>query len=227
MSIEINQISKSYGDMPVLEKFSLTFESRGIHCLYGPSGCGKTTLLKVITKLLKADSGSVVRTGKEKISFVFQEERLLPWYSVYDNIEFVLKPLSSDQRQDKIEKVLALVKLLDFKDYKPEALSGGMKQRVALARAFAYEGNVLIMDEPFKGLDLSLKHELMDAVKQFYHEHEMQVIFITHDLDEALYLASDIYCLEGPPLRQIFHFKVAEYEELEIVKRSIASLYNK
>lgn len=227
MSIKVNQISKSYEGVCVLNDFSLSFESRGIHCLYGPSGCGKTTLLKVITELIKPDTGNVIRTGKEKISYVFQEERLLPWYTVYENIDFVLKHLPYEERTVKIQGVLDLVKLWDFKGYKPDALSGGMKQRVALARAFAYEGNVLIMDEPFKGLDLSLKEELMDAVKQFYREHEMQVIFITHDLEEALYLASDIYCLEGPPLKSLFHFKVQDSSSLESLKQSISKIYNK
>lgn len=227
MSIKVNQISKTYDGIGVLENFSLTFESGGIHCLYGPSGCGKTTLLKVIAELLKPDKGNVFRTGKEKISFVFQEERLLPWYTVYENIDFVLKHLPYEERTVKIQGVLDLVKLWDFKTYKPDALSGGMKQRVALARAFAYEGNVLIMDEPFKGLDLSLKEELMDAVKAFYREHEMQVLLITHDLEEALYMASDIYCLEGPPLKTIAHLKISDFLGQESIRKRISEIYNK
>lgn len=215
MGIEFKNISKSYSGFPVIDQFSLSFNKVGIHCLFGPSGCGKTTLLNLLFDLLPLDSGEIKKAPNEKLAYVFQEERLLPWKTVEENIHFVLHDLLESERLKRTESILKLVRLWEFRRYKPDALSGGMRQRVALARAFAVNASILVMDEPFKGLDMSLKKSLMDAVKTYCLDHRVQVIFITHDIEEALYIATDIYYLQGPPLKIKSHFDLLDSEQFQ------------
>lgn len=206
MAITINNLSKKYDDVIVFDRFRITFEGEKIHCLFGPSGCGKTTLLNIIAGLESLDAGQVVGLENRKCAYVFQEERLLPWRTVHENIAFVLKgKMPEDQIAAKVDEVLELVQLEAFRNHYPEALSGGMKQRVSLARAFAYDAEVLLLDEPFKGLHLELKLSLMDYVVGYWLKYKPQIVFTTHDQEEAVYLASDIYFLEGPPAMLINH----------------------
>ncbi len=210
MSVNISHVYKAFETLKVLDDFSIAFAEKGVHCLFGPSGCGKTTALNVLSGLLEPDGGTVTLSEGEKLAFVFQEERLLPWCTVYDNVAFVLKGLSHDERHRRITEALEVVQLEKFQGYYPQSLSGGMRQRVALARAFAYGGTTLVMDEPFKGLDRGLKLPLMELVKAYAETSGRQVIFITHDVEEALLIATDIYQLAGPPLRIEAHYKLAE-----------------
>jgi NitT/TauT family transport system ATP-binding protein len=135
-------------------------------------------------------------------SYVFQEPRLLPWYSVYENIDFVLKDVYNDSDRDSIiNNYIEMVDLSEYKDYKPRALSGGMAQRVSLARAFEYPSNVLIMDEPFKGLDIKLKQEMISLFERLWNKNKKTVIFITHDIEEAVTLSHIIYIISGHPVK--------------------------
>lgn len=198
--MEISNLSKSFGELKVIDDLSISFCQDKIHCLFGPSGCGKSTLVNIMTGIIEADSGIINGIEKKSFSYVFQEDRLLPWATIEENILFVLQSSYDATKAKEIaDKYLSLVKLEDFKNLYPEELSGGMKQRASIARAFAFSGDILIMDEPFKGLHLEIKRELMDYIRTNLVNNKI-TFFITHDVDEALYLADSIYTFKGPPL---------------------------
>lgn len=158
MSILINNLTKKFNTLVVLENLTAVFEENSINCILGPSGCGKTTLLNIMCGLLDYDSGILTGLSDKKFSYIFQEDRLLPWCTVLENILFVLESHYSKEEALKIALIhIDMVGLKDYKDYYENELSGGMKRRVSIARAFSYPFDILIMDEPFKGLDLELK----------------------------------------------------------------------
>ncbi len=200
MAFIISKISKKFGELEVLNQLSLRLEEHQLICILGPSGCGKTTLLNIISGVLPADQGEIVGLHDKTISYLFQETRLLPWKTVGENIDFVLKDrLSKSQRAQAIARYVEMVGLKDFINYYPDQLSGGMKQRVAIARAFAYPADILLMDEPFKGLDVQLKTSLMQAFSDLWMMDQRSTIFVTHDIDEALLLGDTIYVLTARP----------------------------
>ncbi|NFV12217.1 ABC transporter ATP-binding protein [Clostridium sporogenes] len=187
---------KSYGDKIIFKDLNLNFEKNKITAILAPSGYGKTTLLNIIAGLDKLDSGNFIMKS-QSISYMFQEDRLLPWLTVYENIAFVLKSNTFKcEMENIIDKYLELVKLKEYKDYTLDKLSGGMKRRVALARAFAYKSEVLIMDEPFKGIDLALKKETISTFLKLWKKDKKTVIVVTHDINEAKLLAHNTYFLE-------------------------------
>ena len=196
MGIRIENISKSFGSLRVLDDFSLNLEKGKVHCLFGASGCGKTTLLNIIAGIEKPDSGKVMYDEDIRISYIFQEDRLLPWLSAEENILFVM------EKEDKqiADKYLDIVGLSGFSHYLPSELSGGMKQRVSIARALCCHPDILIMDEPFKGLDQQLKMQMMDHIKDYMKTKKVTALFVTHELWEAEYMGDIIYSLKGLPL---------------------------
>lgn len=198
--IRLENICKSYGNIVLFKDFNAEFEEHKIHCILGGSGVGKTTLINIIAGIVPPDSGTVYLPEGSIPSYVFQEPRLLPWYNVYKNIEFVLKEqYSPEERKVIIEKYLAMVDLEDSIDSSIASLSGGMVQRVSLCRAFAYPSNLLFLDEPFKGLDSKLKEGVLESFMRIYKEDLRTVFFVTHDLDEAFFLADYIYVLKNRP----------------------------
>jgi len=215
MNVFVKNIYKSYGELKVLENFNLELDKGRIHCFFGPSGCGKTTLLHIMAGILKADSGDITMSQGMRFSYIFQEERLLPWMTVEENVALVLQNLKDQPWVDRqVKASLSLVELNDFAHYYPSELSGGMRQRVSIARAFAYEGDVLAMDEPFKGLHLQLKQNLMDAIYKYWVLHKPHTYFITHDIDDALYIADDVYIFDGPPMRIVEKINIQVPHEL-------------
>lgn len=203
--IKLNNIFKSYNNECLYDNFNIEFEENKISCILGSSGLGKTTLVNMITGLTKADSGEILLPDNSAFSYVFQEPRLLEWYNVYNNIDIVLrKHYSPSERKKIISEVLNLVDLQEFSKYKISELSGGMAQRVSIARALAYPSNILILDEPFKGLDYKLEEDLTSKMKNILSEDKRTVIYITHDIDKALFLSDCIYILNNRPI-QIVH----------------------
>jgi len=200
MGIEIKYITKAYNDLEVFNDFSLSLPKGKISCILGPSGCGKTTLLNMIGGIVKQDKGSIEFNNKTNISYIFQEPRLLPWKTVQGNIEFVVKGLKNEEKPDNIDQYIKMVGLSKFKDYYPASLSGGMKQRVAIARAFIYPSDLILMDEPLKTLDPRLKLNLMKIFLKIWQYDKRTVIFVTHDVDEALILGEEIFIFSSTPV---------------------------
>ncbi|MGM0530912.1 MAG: ABC transporter ATP-binding protein [Bacteroidota bacterium] len=201
MSIQLKNISKSFKDVEVYRNFSLNLPENKISCILGPSGCGKTSLLNMIGGIMCQDSGTIAGVEDKVLSFIFQEPRLLPWKTVEANLEFVLKGVSLEDKESIIHRNLQIVGLQDFARFYPNQLSGGMKQRVAIARAFCYPTNIILMDEPLKTLDPKLKWNLMKTFLRLWREDRRTVIFVTHDVDEALVLGEEIYVFSRPPVR--------------------------
>ncbi|QXM06856.1 ABC transporter ATP-binding protein [Crassaminicella indica] len=218
MTLKIQQLYKSYQRLVVFENFNINIPQEHITCILGPSGCGKTTLLNTISGIVKAEAGEFLGFGDKVIGYLFQEPRLLPWKSVWGNIEFVLKDVYSKEEREKIiSQYIKMVNLEGFEDYYPKDISGGMLQRVAIARAFAYPSDILLMDEPFKGLDLKIKRELIDAFIKLWMKDLRTVIFVTHDIEEAISLGDRIYIFSKAPVKIKKSFEIATAKE----KRSL------
>ncbi len=199
--ISINNLSKKYDDNVLFENFCFEVPEGSITCLLGPSGSGKTTLLHMIAGLTKPDKGEI--SCKTDVSYIFQETRLLPWATVRENLEFVLRSKNQDKVWSSavIHRNLSLVNLLEYCDYYPNQLSGGMKQRASIARALAHDGDIILMDEPFKGLDKELKKDIMIKIKELGKKSKKTILLVTHDEAEAIFLADAIYELEGKPVK--------------------------
>ena len=184
--IKLENINKEYGEKIVFENLSLSIEENAVTAVLGESGVGKTTLLNIL-------SGAASYTGKmqndsRKVSFVFQEDRLVPFMTVNENLEFVLG------KGDYTEK-LRQVGIEEYKDSYPSSLSGGTARRVALLRAFLYDGDLMLMDEPFSALDLSTKYKVMQLFLKLWEQKRITAIIVTHDIEEAVFLAKRIVVL--------------------------------
>jgi NitT/TauT family transport system ATP-binding protein len=200
MLYSLREISKSFGDLRVLDSFSLDFPIRKVTVVLGPSGCGKTTLLNILSGLLPADAGERCGFEDARYSYVFQEPRLIPSLSVLRNVELVLRAsLSPEESRERALRFLSAVGLQEARDLKPAQLSGGMRQRTALARAFAYPADLLLMDEPFQSVDLKTRIGLMDAFLELQAEDPRTVVFVTHEVKEALYLGDAVVVLSDKP----------------------------
>lgn len=175
-------VSKSFNGEIVISKKTIEFPQKGIVCIFGPSGVGKTTVFNLIAGLIYPDEGEVKVT--EDISMVFQEDRLIPWLSAIENISLVLKDRELGLNMAK--EYMNDMKLTDIVNKKPQELSGGMKRRVAIARALAYDKSIMLMDEPFKGLEEELKNQIMDQVIKL--SSDKLIVIITHVKAEIEYL---------------------------------------
>lgn len=192
MAIEIKNAGFAYGSHPVLKDFSLKLPESGWVCLFGPSGCGKTTLLRCLAGLLSLQSGKITGLEQKKASFVFQEDRLLPWVTAEENVAFVLPEKAGARCW------LKKAGMGDFADKRPPQLSGGQRRRVAVARALAYGGGALLLDEPFSALDSVSRGEMAELIDR--EAPDALKLLVTHDRAEADLLADTIFLLAGPPL---------------------------
>lgn len=209
MGYRIEGISASYGGLPVLDAFSLSMRSESVTVVLGPSGCGKTTLLNVIAGIKAPDSG--LREGFEdcRFSYAFQEDRLLPWLSARENLAYALSgALDREAALERVDRFLEVASLSAFAASRPRELSGGMRQRLSLARAFAYPSELLLLDEAFKAVDLRAKMDLMDAFLALMREERRTVVCVTHDIEEAVYLADEVLVLSDRPARVVDGFAV-------------------
>jgi len=211
--LEIDSLGKTYGSgekaTEAIRNLSFTVEEKELVCVVGPSGCGKTTLLKCIAGLLPPTRGRATLNGREvtgppeEMALVFQEysRSLMPWTSVRNNVLLPLrhKSLSRAERSTLVEESLEAVGLTGFIDHYPWQLSGGMQQRVAIARALAYQPSILLMDEPFASVDAQTRGDLEDLVLQVQAEYGITILFVTHDIDEAVYMADRVIVLTHAP----------------------------
>jgi NitT/TauT family transport system ATP-binding protein len=212
-ALEVRNVAKSYGTgataKQVLSDISVDVRRGELVCIVGPSGAGKTTLLRCLSGLHQPTSGEVLLNGTrvdgppEQLAVVFQDysRSLLPWMKVAANVEFPLleKKMSKADRKALVEEMLTAVGLQEHSGKYPRQLSGGMQQRVAIARALAYRPSVLLMDEPFASLDAQTRAELEDVVLELRDEYGVTIVFVTHDIDEAVYLGDRVVVLSGAP----------------------------
>lgn len=196
----LSNVQKSYGDLRVLDGVTLEAERDRILAVLGPSACGKTTLLSLIAGLIAPDRGEIEGLAGKAVSYAFQEPRLLDWLTVEDNIAFVLEDLMPRAAaRAASRRYLERMGLADCRCSYPRRLSGGQRQRLAMARALAYPSRILLMDEPFRSLDLGLKIELIAVFLREWREAPRTVVCVTHDVYEALLLADEIAVLTPKP----------------------------
>lgn len=199
--------SHQYGDFKVHENVQFDVHENEFLCVCGPSGCGKTTLLEIMSGLQRPTSGQVLIRGepanpkKHNISLVFQEPSTMPWLTVRENIEVGLKVKKKPREQVRrvVDDILSVVGLQDFRDYYPHQISGGMKQRVAIARAFATDADLILMDEPFVSLDQPTRERMQREVLDIWQRRKRTVVFVTHNLEEAIFLGDRVIILSANP----------------------------
>lgn len=193
--MKIKNLTVQFEEKVVYKDFSIEIPDNKITCILGASGCGKTTLLNVISDSINF-SGEVEKTSN-KISYIFQNPTILPHLTVEKNLDFILKNVFLDKkvRVEKIDEILKKVELFEVKNKYPYSLSGGMAQRLSVARGFVYPADFMLLDEPFKGLDISLKKRIIQLFIELYKNVNRTVIIVTHDIDEAILLADHIVIL--------------------------------
>jgi NitT/TauT family transport system ATP-binding protein len=203
--LEFNNVTKSFGNRTILDSISFQLGDNRILAILGPSGIGKTTILRIAAGTIKPDAGEV-QSDRRKIGFIFQEPRLLPWRTALANVTLVLKSnkMLTGKEQTKIATaMLERLGLKGFENYYPAQLSGGMRQRVAIARAFVLEPDLLLLDEPFTGLDLGLKGSLQQMLLELLVWRPASMIYVTHEPQDAVLLADTVIILAGKPGRII------------------------
>lgn len=221
MKICIKNLNKTYGKDKIFDNFNIEFKDDKVNCIVGESGCGKTTLLNIIAGLIDVDSCQMDGVTNKDISYVFQEDRLIPWLTIMENLEIALKKYYVKRDlKEKVHEVLNLVSIRGIEDKYPHELSGGMKQRVNIARAFGKPSKIILMDEPFKSLDYKIKYTIINEFIEILKKENRMVILVTHDLDEAIYFQGNIIVLGGRPVR----IKGSFFNNLESQKDIILDL---
>ena len=225
--LKAEAITKCFGPREVIAGISAEFPRSSVTAILGPSGCGKTSFLNILAGLIQADSGRLYGFPKASFSYSFQDPRLLPWLSCLDNILFALSGLEDKKlSRERALRFIAAAGLEGYSGFKPPQLSGGMRRRLSLARAFSYPSDVLLLDEAFASVDLKLRIELMDLFSLLWREEKSTTIFVTHDVQDALYLADRILVFSSRPAKLAEVLSIAspregrrygskEYSELE------------
>ena len=205
--IEVRNLSKHFEDLVVLHQMDFDIYEGEFLCVVGPTGCGKTTFCKVTTGLLPITEGTITMEGekidfkKHHVSFVFQEPSCIPWRNIWDDVKIGLeiKKVPKDEIKERVSAILDLTGLTGFEDLYPNQISAGMKQRVAIARAFVTEPDLLLMDEPFGQLDTSTRFYIENQLVEVWQKTKRTIIFVTHNLEEAVYLSERILvCTQKP-----------------------------
>jgi len=211
--VRLDHVSKQYGSgsnaLLALDRVSLTVTKGEFVCLLGASGCGKSTLLSLVAGLDQI-SGGTLDIGGRHVSLMFQEAALFPWLSVSGNVELPmrLRGIGRAERRQRAEELLEVVRLKGFGHKRPHELSGGMRQRVALARSLAQNADILLMDEPFGALDAMTRDILHDELERIWREQHLTVLFVTHNVREAVRLGDRVVLLSSRPGRVIEDFAI-------------------
>jgi sulfonate transport system ATP-binding protein len=207
--IIVEGLTKSFGDLLVLDDISFQVGEGEFLSIVGPTGCGKTTFLNLLSRLMPPTKGNIYIDGeiadprKHHISFVFQEPTCLPWRTVRDNVAFGMevKRFPKDEMERRLNYILDLVGLSDCADLYPNQVSASMEQRITVARAFAVDPDLLLMDEPYGQLDVKLRYYLEDELIRLWETLKSTVIFVTHNIEEAVYLAERVIVLSNKPTK--------------------------
>ena len=232
--LKVMNLTKRFGDLLVLDDVSFDVKEHEFLCVVGPTGCGKTTFLNSVTKLYEPTSGEIllndkpVDLSKDNVSYIFQEPSTMEWLTVEQNVGFGLdlKHIKGEQKKQAVDEVLEMVGLQDFRNYYPNEISASMLQRVVIARAFATKPDLLLMDEPYGQLDIELRYKLEDELIKIWQKTNTTVIFITHNIEEAVYMSEDILVLTNKPAK----IKARVQNELprprDVVSRDFVNLRN-
>ena len=210
------QFSHRFGKLQVIDNLQLSIREGEFVCVVGPSGCGKTTIGSVLCGLLRPSTGevrikgNVIDPARDNVSMVFQDASLWPWRTVEQNVRVGLeiKRVPREEADRRVAELLALVNLRGFEHQYPYQLSGGMKQRVSIARAFATHSDLVIMDEPFVALDAPTREAMQAETLRLWRDLKRSVVFVTHNLEEAIFLAQRIIVLSARPARVLQEFEV-------------------
>lgn len=207
VKVRVDHLTKKFGDLLVLNDVSFNVNDGDLLCVVGPTGCGKTTFLNSLTKIYDITAGDIllndepVNPKKHNIAYIFQGNSTMPWLTVEQNVRFGLdiKRVPEAKKKELVAKYLEIVGLTKYKNYYPKQLSASMLQRVSIARAFATEPELLLMDEPYGQLDIELRFRLEDELIKLWRMTKTTVIFITHNIEEAVYLGNKIMILTNKP----------------------------
>jgi ABC-type nitrate/sulfonate/bicarbonate transport system ATPase subunit len=207
--IKVTNLTKRFGNLLVLDNINFNVAKGEFLSIVGPTGCGKTTFLNCLSKLIPTSEGDifidgeVADPGKHNISFVFQEPTCMPWRTVRDNVAFgmEIKGFSPQKTQERLKYILDLVGLTDTSTLYPNQVSASMEQRIAVARAFAVDPDLLLMDEPYGQLDIKLRYYLEDELIRLWQTLKSTVVFVTHNIEEAVYVAERIIVLSNKPTK--------------------------
>lgn len=209
IKVKVEHLTKKFGDLLVLDDISFEVKKGDFVCIVGPTGCGKSTFLNLLTRLIPATSGNILLDGepadpvKHNISFVFQEPSAFEWLTVQQNIEYGLriKKVPEDEIKKRTDVIINILGLDSWRNIYPKDLSVSMEQRVVIGRAFAVNPDLLLMDEPYGQMDIKMRYYLEDEVIKLWQATGATVLFITHNLEEAVYLAEKILVLSNKPAR--------------------------
>lgn len=207
VKVKVSELTKAFGDLLVLDNISFDVYEGEFLCIVGPTGCGKTTFLNSLTKVYDINNGSIKVDGEEinprkhNLAYIFQEYSTMEWLNIQENVEFGLKAkhFPADKIKERSDYVINMVGLDKYRNYYPSQLSASMLQRVVIARAFAIQPDLLLMDEPYGQLDLALKYKLEDELLKMWKDIKTTVLFITHNIEEAVYLSDRIIVLTNKP----------------------------
>ena len=207
VKVKVNHLTKKFGDLLVLNDMSFDVMDGDLMCVVGPTGCGKTTFLNSLTKIYDITSGEILLNGQQvntktqNIAYIFQGDSTMPWLTVEENVRFGLdiKKLPEARKKEQVDKYLDIVGLTKYRKNYPKQLSASMLQRVSIARAFATEPELLLMDEPYGQLDIELRFKLEDELVKLWEMTKTTVLFITHNIEEAVYLGNKIMILTNKP----------------------------
>ena len=209
IKIEVRNLTKRFGDLLVLDEISFNVGEGEFLSIVGPTGCGKTTFLNTLSKLIPSTAGDIFIDGeiadpkKHHLSFVFQEPTCLPWRTVRQNVAYGMevKQVPKAEMEKKLDQIMGMVGLADCADLYPNQISASMLQRIAVARAFAVNPDLLLMDEPYGQLDVKLRYYLEDELVSLWEHLKSTVIFVTHNIEEAVYVSERILILSNKPAK--------------------------
>ena len=234
-NVVVKNLNVRYEDKVIFDSFNIEFEEKKVNVILGSSGVGKTTILNSIAGILPYEGS--IEGYEDGVSYIFQKDRLIPTITIYKNLDLILKTKIKDktERKEKILKMLSLLEIEDCAKKYVTEMSGGQIQRAAIARAFLYPSNVILLDEPFKALDTSLKSKLIKVLLELNRKEQKTVIFVTHAIDECLLAADNVYVFANNPVEIVYKTKIEKDAmqrslidpELDVIRKELLSIVAK